>query len=271
VAGQDTLENVQDDRARLLQTPRHDLEVARRDRSTWPRLAFTAARIGDGQVFDRNRAARFGVVWAAQYDRRPQDLPLLRFLLEQEIIRYHETVPWGLAPDLELAGQLVAEHRQLKDVWLHWQAKDISFDTALGYRSYYLLTAGVAATIAEIQASTHPDRDRLLREITQARNRDGTPRFTDAAVDEWLAGQRTRFPDDPDAEDLRTWANHAARLGDRDASRRLILGWADTQPRTEHTLNSLQFHLAGLGFLDEAIRFQAEAVAARSPRHMRSS
>jgi hypothetical protein len=43
-------------------------------------------------------------------------------------------------------------------VWLHWQAKDISFDTALGYRTYYLLTAGVAATIAEIQASTHPGR-----------------------------------------------------------------------------------------------------------------
>ncbi len=265
MAGQDTLENVQDDRVRLLQTPRQDLATARRDRSTWSRLAFTAGHTNDGQVFDRNRAARFGVLWAAQYDRRPEDLPLLRFLLEQEIVRYREAVPWGLAPDLELAGLLVAEHRQLQDVWLHWQAKEISFDTALGYRTFYLLTAGVAATVAEIQASAHPDRDRILREITAARNRDRTPRFTDAAVDEWLADQRARFPDDPDAESLRTWANHAARLGDRDASRRFILQWADTQPRTEQTLNSLQFHLAGLGFLDEAILVQTEAVAISGP------
>jgi hypothetical protein len=241
------------------------LETARRDRSTWSRLAFTAEHTGDDQVFDRNRATRFGVLWAAQYDRRPEDLPLLRFLLEHEIVRYRETTPFGLAPDLELAGLLVAEHRQLQDIWLHWQAKEINFDTALGYRTYYLLTAGVAATIADIQSSTHPDRDRILREITQARNRDGTPRFTDAAVDDWLAAQRTRFPDDPNVESLRTWANHAARLGERDVSRRFILQWADTQPRTEHTLNSLQFHLAQLGFLDEAIQVHTEAIAVCDP------
>lgn len=248
----------------MLQTPRQNLEAARRDRSTWTRLAFTAADTGDGRVVDCNRAARFGVLWGAQYDRRAEDLPLLRFLFEQETVRYREAVPFGLAPDLELAGLLVAEHRQLQDVWLHWQAKDISFDTALGYRTFYLLTAGVAATITAIQASDHPDRDRILREITAARNPDGTPHFTDAAVEEWLASQRVRFPNDPDAEDLRTWANHAARLGDREASRRFILEWADTQSRGAQTLNSLQFHLAGLGFLDEAIQVQTEAVAISS-------
>jgi hypothetical protein len=116
-----------------------------------------------------------------------------------------------LAPDLELAGLLVAEHRQLQDVWLRWQVKEINFDTALGYRTYYLLTAGVAATVAAVQAS------------------------------------------DP------------ARLGERDSSRRIILQWADTQPLTTHTLHSVQFHLAGLGFLDEAIQFQVEAVAITEP------
>jgi hypothetical protein len=256
---------MQDDRARLLETPRRDLESARHDRLTWSRLAFTAEHADDGRVFDGNRVARFGVLWAAQYDRRSEDLALLRFLLEQEIVRYRETVPWGLAPDLELAGLLVAEHRQLQDVWLHWQAKEISFDTALGYRTYYLLTAGVAATVTAVQASDHPHRDRILREITATRNADGTPRFTDAAVDDWLAAQRTRFPDRPEAEDLRTWANHAARVGEPDLSRRFILRWADQQPRTWQMLNSLQSHLAGLGFLDEAIPVQVEAVAITEP------
>lgn len=35
----------------------------------------------------------------------------------------------------------------------------------------------------------------------------------------------------PAAENLRTWANHAARLGERDVSRRFALAWAGSQPR----------------------------------------
>ncbi|MGW2083471.1 hypothetical protein ACWCOW_42715, partial [Streptomyces sp. NPDC001939] len=99
---------------RLLRGPRRDLERARRDPETWHALAFAAERTGDGRVTDRNYAARFGVLWALQYDHRPQDLPLLRFLLQQQITFYREVVPWGLAPDLLLAGFLVAEQRRVE-------------------------------------------------------------------------------------------------------------------------------------------------------------
>ncbi len=208
---------------------------------------------------------------ALQYDRGRQDLPLLRFLLQQEISRYRETVPCGLAPDLGLAGFLVAEHRQPDDVWLHWEAKNISFDTALGYRTHYLLTAGVDATVETVRSSSHPDRERILREITGPRNPDGTPHYTDTTVEEWLDTQRARFPSDPTAESPRTWANHAARLGEQDASRRFLLEWADQQPRTEQTLDTLRFHLAGLGFLDEAIEVQKEAVALAEPGWKKAS
>ncbi|MCC8249582.1 hypothetical protein [Saccharothrix luteola] len=207
------------------------------------------------------------MLWALQYDRGPQDLPLLRFLLQQEINRYRETVPWGLAPDLELAGFLVAEHRQVDDVWLHWQAKNISFDTALGYRTPYLLTAGVNATVETVRSSSHPDRERILHEITSPRNPDGTPHYTDTVVEEWLDTRRARFPSDPAAESPQTWANHAARLGEQGASRRFLLAWADQEPRTGQTLNTLQFHLARLGFLTEAIKVQKEAVALAEPGH----
>jgi hypothetical protein len=255
----------------LLEAPRLRLDRARRDHSSWAALAFALARNDQGHAYDPNRAARFGVLWALQYDRRPQDLPLLRFLLQQEISHYRETVPWGLAPDLELAGFLVAEHRQLDDVWLHWQAKNISFDTALGYRTHYLLTAGVNATVETVRSSSHPDRERILHEITSPRNPDGTPHYTDAIVEEWLDAQRARFPSDPAPESLRTWANHAARLGEQDASRRFLLAWADQQPRTEQTLNTLQFHLAQLGFLVEAIEVQKEAVAVSEPGWTKAS
>jgi hypothetical protein len=144
-----------DDQERLLRAPRESLQRARRDPSTWAGLAFALARAGQGQAYDLNRVARFGVLWALQYDRRPDDLPLLRFLLGQEITRCQETIPLGLASDLELAGFLVCEHRQLDDVWLHWRAKNISFDTALGYRTPYLLTAGVEATAEAVRQLPH--------------------------------------------------------------------------------------------------------------------
>ncbi|MGW1950233.1 hypothetical protein ACWCRC_38755 [Streptomyces sp. NPDC001940] len=244
---------------RLLRGPRRDLERARRDPETWHALAFAAERTGDGRVTDRNYAARFGVLWALQYDHRPQDLPLLRFLLQQQITFYREVVPWGLAPDLLLAGFLVAEQRRVEDLWLHWSAKNISFDTGLGYRIHHLLTGGVAAAVEAVRASGHPDRDRLLGDIASD-SEPGSTRYTDTAVDEWLDEQRARFPSSPADESLKDWAHHAARLREREASRLFMTQWAAGQPRTGDVLNALQFHLAQLGFLAEAVDVQREAV-----------
>lgn len=244
-----------DEQDRLLRGPRAALQRARQDQTSWADLAYCGVPdVDEGAVTDRNRSARFTVLWALQYDRRPQDLVLLRFLLQQQTTYYREAVPWGMAPDLTLAGFLVAEHRQVDDLWLHWDAKNISFDTALGYHLYHLLTAGITASTEAVQASSHPDRDRILGDITSARH-------TDTAVEEWLEQQRARFPADPADEGLKAWAYHAARLGEREASRLFMTEWAASEPRTDDTLNTLQFHLAYLGYLAEAVDVQKEAVA----------
>lgn len=246
--------SIETEQERLLQAPRDHLHQARQDPATWTDLAFTMGHASEGQVIDRNRANRFGVLCALQYDRRDQDLPLLRFLLQQEIIYYRQAVPWGLAPDLTLAGFLVATHRQVGDVWLHWEAKNISFDTALGYHLFHLLTPGVAVTINAVRASSHPDRDRILSDINPVRH-------TDAAVEEWLTRQQEQFPSDPAGESWKTWAHHAARLGEPETSRLFMIRWAESQPRAEDTLNTLQYHLAQLGYLTEAVAVQKEAIA----------
>ncbi|MFB6781542.1 hypothetical protein ACFCX0_30080 [Streptomyces sp. NPDC056352] len=246
--------NTADEQDRLLRVPRRDLERARRDPETWLDLAFFAEHTDEGHVIDRNKAARLGVLWALQYDRHPQDLQLLRFLLQQETTFYQEVVPWGLASDLTLAGFLVAEHRQVEDLWLHWTAKNISFNTALGYHLYHLLTGGITAAVEAVRASAHPDRGRILGDIT-------SDRHTDAAVDEWLNEQRAQFPAAPADESLKSWAHHAASLGEREASRLFMTAWAVGEPRTEDTLNTLQFHLAQLGYLTEAVAVQREVIA----------
>ena len=158
-----------DEQDRLLRKPRAALEQARRDPATWANLTFRAQDTGEGHVRDQNQDARFEVLLALQYDRRRQDLPLLRFLLREETA-LHRQGAWGMDSDLTLAGFLVAEHRQVEDLWLHWTAKNISFDTALGYHLYHLLTGGVAAATETVRASSHPDRDRILGEITSGRH-----------------------------------------------------------------------------------------------------
>ncbi|MEU5230054.1 hypothetical protein AB0G82_12385 [Streptomyces anulatus] len=246
--------SLSDEQERLLRAPRSDLERARRKPESWPDLAFSPEHTAEGRVIDRGKAARRSILWALQYDRRPQDLRLLRFLLQQETLFSREVVPWGLASDLTLAGFLVAEHRRPEDLWLHWSAKNISFDTALGYHLYHLLTCGVAAAVDTVRGSAHPDRGRILDDIT-------ADRHTDAAVEQWLDEQRALFPSDPAEESLGSWAHHAAGLGEREASRLFMTAWAAGEPRTEGTLNTLQHHLAQLGFLTEAVAVQREVVA----------
>lgn len=243
-----------EEQERLLRGPRRDLERARRDPETWSGLVCVAENTDEGRAVDRNKAARSSVLRALQHDRRPQDLPLLRFLLQQETAFYEEVVPWGLARDLTLAGFLLAEHRQVEDLWLHWTAKNISFDTALGYHLYHLLTGGTAAAVEAVRASAHPDRDRILDDIT-------ADRHTDAAVEEWLDEQRARFPASPAEESLKSWAHLAASLGDRETSRFFLTEWAAGEPRTEDTLNTLQYFLAQLGYVTEAVAVQREVVA----------
>lgn len=245
---------VADEQGRLLREPRGVLGRARRDSATWAGLAFSAQGTDEGDVTDRNGATRFGVLWALQYDRRPEDLPLLRFLLRQQITLYQETESWGLPSDLTLAGFLLAERRQVEDLWLHWDARNLGFDTVLGYDIRHLLTGGVAATVEAVRASSHPDRDHILDEVASARH-------TDATVNAWLEHQRTLFPADPVGESLESWASRAADLGERGASRLFITEWATGEPRTGRTLNVLQFHLAHLGYFTEAVAVQKEAIA----------
>ncbi|MEO5874996.1 MAG: hypothetical protein ABIS86_22855 [Streptosporangiaceae bacterium] len=182
--------SIESERQRLLLAARQDLDRARQTPGMWT-------------------SARSGLLWALQYDRRAEDLPLLRVLLAQEIAEEDSAVPGA---DLELAAFLLAEQRQPEDV--------------------ETITAAVRAEVP---------------------------------LEEWLSDRKAKFPTDPAEENLRSYAHHAARLGDRDAARQFLLAWADSGPRSERVLNALQHNLAHLGFLEEAIKAQQEAIELSRP------
>ena len=212
--------------------------------SAWPQIRYEPVTDAGGELADRNAVRRAGVLWALQYDRRPEDLPLLRLLVEQEA-RCRRDAPFqGLGDAAELAGHLLSEHRDVSDVWLHWEMKRANFDTWCGYDREHLLAAGVADTIAFVRDADHPDRADVLAALVDER---GEPRVTEAELDEWFAGKRERFPEDPAQEDPLTWIDRARLAGDREQARRMLDRWASERAGDPSTKSLLRHLLEELG------------------------
>jgi hypothetical protein len=83
------------------------------------------------------------------------------FFLREETRIYRQAVLAGMVPALDLTGFLVATCRRVEDLWLHWDAKSVSFDTALGYSHLYLLAGGVSASTDLVRASAHRSRGQI--------------------------------------------------------------------------------------------------------------
>lgn len=218
----------------------------------WTDLAYAPAADADPDEDgnDENLGRRALVLWGLQYDHGPADLPLVRWLAEQEAaFRWAEG--GGLGNEAELAGFLLATYREVEDVWRHWAIKRSNFDAGTAYDAEYLVAAGPAETIAYVRASDHPKRAELLEYLLK--------NLADAELTDWWGDKREWFPADPADEHELTWFDRAQLLGDRDAAHALLLRWADGRDRDEETLTSLYYRLVELGYHDEA----ADAARAR--------
>jgi len=193
----------------ILARARAELAGVRGAPQTWTTLDVDPV---DGGT-DRNEVRRALVLWALQYDRRAEDLPLLRRLVEQEAA-WRRAAGSGLGEDAALAGYLLARHRCVEDVWRHWALKGANFDAWCAYDGQYLVAAGVPETIEHVRASDHPERDPLLRYLPTALHPADV-----ADLPGWWEWKATWFPDDPAAEVEHTWRERAELLGDQGLGR----------------------------------------------------
>lgn len=221
----------------------------RESAAAWRELRFR----DDGNGADVNEVPRAKVLWALQYDRRPEDLPLVRFLAEQEGTCRREAPFQGIGEQTQLAGFLLAEHGLAEDVWRQYAIKRANFDTWCGYDQEHVFAGGAEETAELVRASDHPERDELL-EFLRERAVD------DEDVRTWLDGRREWYPDDPAAEDPLTWVERARMVGDLEFARAELDRWTAGRERDLHTLNLLRHELVDLGEFAEAAAVQREAL-----------
>ena len=224
----------------------------------WRELRYERATGADGYDCDGHAARRAMVLWALQYDRRAEDLPLVRWLAEQEALCRREAPFQGLSEETELAGFLLAEHRRVEDVWLHWEIKRANFDAWCGYDIEHLFAAGAQATVGFVRDSEHADRDDVLERLL---DEEGQPYVSEEDLAEWVQRERSRFPADPAAEDPLRWVRRAKLIGDGELARRWLDRWASGRQRDKNTLGQLRYQLADLGAFTEAAKAQRESLA----------
>lgn len=182
--------------------------AAAREATGWPDLAYVLAKDPDGYDCDGNAGRRALVLWGMQYDWQAGDLPLHRFLAEQEAL-CRSTAPFsGTGAEYEIAGYLLARHRLVEDVWRQWDLKSANFDTYCAYDVEAVVAAGVAETLAYVRATEHPEQSDVLARLT---HEDPVP-LTDESVARYFARKARWFPADPAEEDPDTWARRAEDL-----------------------------------------------------------
>jgi hypothetical protein len=231
-----------------MESARRELQRMRESPEAWRDLRYERATGDDGYDFDGNATRRAPVLWALQYDRRPDDLDLVRWLADQEATCRREAPFQGLTEVTELAGFLLAEYRRPEDVWLQFTIKKANFDTWCAYDREYLFAGGTGETLDLVRSSTHPFRDEVLELST----------VSEDDLIEWAEHKRAAFPTDPADEDPLTWIDRAELIGDRPLARKLLDEWASVRPRDRDTLTQLRYRLADLGAFPEAAAAQRE-------------
>ncbi|MEV4248296.1 hypothetical protein AB0J63_33390 [Streptosporangium canum] len=167
------------------------------DPELWTLLEFEAGHDEHNQPIDLTWKERQQVLEDLIRGLDPADLHFARFLLTQETHSHGHS--WGFRRGIEIAAILVAEHHQVQDVWLLWEAVYRSFDT-WGIMPHQLLyAAGVEHTLRYATDSDHPQRDLLLEDLRKI------PDVTDEHVEQLIAERRRYYTkalealDDPTA------------------------------------------------------------------------
>lgn len=242
----------------LLARGRELLRDARRTGSNWGGLP---PLLSEGAAADRRELDRRELAWALQYDHQPaseRDLAIARRLLGDEVAWRSRSPEQGIGETMELTSWLLSRSGDPADVWLLAAAKRANFDTGCGLDLELLFCAGVAATIAYVEASARPERAAVLALLVSP---DGAPRVSDQELASWQSAKSESFPSSPSEEDLTQWIERALACGYHQHARALVQRWAQGREPDAEFLAERASYLERLGDLAAAADARAALVA----------
>lgn len=235
------------------------LTRCREDSNAWTEAACGEAIDNEGKWTDPNATRRYALLLALQYDLRPEDCALARYLFEQETLRHRREPFQGLYPALRLAGYLLSTYRIVENVWAFAEAKLANFDTYAGFDREHLVSAGIETTLSYVrQTNDHPQREEVLEWLT---HEDGQCIYSEDDLEAWRRHTAEYYPAHQADENPLSWLSQSLELGDLAEARRWLEAWEATLPRTSRNLHSLMWYWTEIPDWDRACAAAAELLA----------
>lgn len=215
----------------------------------WPELAYAPEPHPEWTRVDANATRRLGVLVCLQYDRRPEDHSLVRYLFEQEVSAREDDPFQGESAALDLGAFLLAGYRRGVDVPLMWRAKQANFDTWCGFDTHYLLAADRDAGLQFIASLPHDDVESITEILGKA-----PAAIEPEELEEWWRVKQEEYPEREQDEDLLVLVQRAITLGATEEGRRWLDRWEAAQPGDAPSLSTLMYLRDALGQPEEALQ-----------------
>lgn len=219
----------------------NNLDIIRKSKDLWSEFKYSEPD---------NYKKRYALAIALQYDYNPDDLELVRFLMENEV-KSRENDPYqGIGNTLTLISYLLAKFKRPENVWLFEKAKCANFDTYCGYESEFIFSAGVEATckylesceITEINGYLYPNKDNL-RSL-----------FTEDHINKFLNRIKLWYPDNIKDESTESLFGRAIEFNNFAEGERLFRLLEEEETNEQ----SLYYYAKSIKRYDKAIYYQTK-------------
>lgn len=226
------------------------LDGLRTDRELWGQCEYRETISEDRGSHDANELERHKFLIALQYNYTDCDEDLIRFLFDQEVVARQNDDFQGCGA-IRLASYLLSRFKRSDDLWRFADAKLANFDTACGYDSQFLLSAGLE-TALDTFANGEVSRKEDIREYLFDEN--GECSHTEEELTVWESHLDAAFPNTIANEDKRVWIDRAIEFQCHEEGLALLDDWE--KDATDEPLSSLKFLRRAFGDIQGAIACQ---------------
>lgn len=230
----------------------------RNNKSKWSELA-NSPKISTSQhnhTYDENEKARYALLIELQYDLK-EDLGLVRYLLEQEIIARENGSVAGAGEALLLNIYLLAKFNSYEDVVLFHSAKYANFDASCAVDSRFLSYALKDKSEAFIEQH-YPEIYKTIRQCDSQEH--GEKQLAD-----WWQSLSDVYPKKVEDEYLYTLYERSIYFDDYKLAREYLEKWKEDTPDSANKDSTLKYMYLELKDYANAITLlKKELVASNS-------